>query len=629
MKNPKNIGLTISQIERAAGGTGKKPIKNPVNFVPLKKITKPERTRRKVQRHDMGLLLDLPYSTTQIASRFPVPEWFETKDKADISVIVPLYMSSLENLVESWDFNNDGFKVELIFVDDNCPQKSASKVVSAWESRIDEIKKPIGKIFQSSATQGWGACCNIGAFKSSGKILVFVRSDAKLFPGWLINLIKLARMPDVGAVGGLHVNESEDTVFSAGKEWCWENYSFLDTGKDVFKNKKISRAFSMNNVPLEIFQAGEREAISSDFMAVKRLEFLEMGGFSPNLFSKKWSDFDLCMSLIEKNKKILYQSNSRIYIEPVKENNKYENCGEAFFHNKWVNSGRIDRLISARRPEPIKQIENILIRRRSAHGDVLMAAAVAPALKSKYKDAKIIFATDCPEIVQGNPWIDQVVSEYSERQFDLFFNLDMVYEYRPQTNFLNSYADSVGVDVGDCKLHLTTELLDIDLPEKYVVMHSSNSAWVGRGWSSIKFDQISSRLKKEGFDVVCVGTPADHKPSCCDLDLRGKTSIGQLATVIKNSTFFAGTDSFPMHVAQVFDIDGVAFFGSVLPETRLVSKNMQPVFADGVKCLGCHHRKPTPCVSTTVCEVGVQECVIGVSVDKMWGNIQKIIEKQK
>ena len=629
MKNSKNIGLTIIQIKKSNELKNKKIIfQETVVKSVFKKKLKPDRVHRQIQKHDMGLLLDLPYSITQTANHLPTPDWFEMKEKADVSIVVPMYMSSVEGIVESWDFHNDGMKVELIFIEDNCPLKSALKIVSTWENRIDEIKKPIGKIFQSDTTQGWGACCNIGAYKSSGKFIVFIRPDSKLFPGWLTNLIQIVDQPEVGAVGGLHVNEKEDTVYSAGKEWCWQDFDFLDIGMNIFKGKKIPNSFHMNNVPVEILQIGKRESINVDFMAVTKSNFLEMGGFSPNLFSKKWSNYDFCLSCIEKNKKILYQPNSRIYIEKKEENNnKYENHGEAYFHNKWINSGRINNIVSDKRTDPVNVIENILIRRRGCSGDVLIAAAVASALKLKYKHAKIIFATDFPNIVRRNPWIDQVISEYSERQFDLFFNLDMVYEYRPQTNILKAYADSVGVSMEDCKMYLATEELDLELPEKYVVMHSSNSSWVGRNWSPIKFDQISSKLKKEGFEIICVGMLEDHKPINCNIDLRGKTSVGQLATVIKKSMFFVGTDSFPMHVAQVFNIDGVAFFGSILPDTRLITENIRPVVADGIECLGCHHRKPTPCVSTNICEVGIQECALGVSVDRMWNDIKKIIEK--
>jgi ADP-heptose:LPS heptosyltransferase/GT2 family glycosyltransferase len=625
----KNIkGLTVKQINDAIFGN--KNIKSSKNkkFIKLNKKNKPEHIFRNKQKHNLGLLLNNTYSTNQIVSECPTPTWFTSSGSADVSVVVPLYKNSIENIVETWDFFNDGIKVELIFVDDNCPENSGNKVLSCWEKRLDEIKKPIGKILRSCATQGWGACCNAGAAKASGNTLIFLNPEVKLFPGWISNLVKTLRKTNAGCVGGLFIDEENDCVIEAGREWDWQENKFLEIGAKIYKNKKISSSFKMDNVPAEIFQAGEKEFVSSNLMAVKREDFLSMGGFSPIIHNKEWSDADFCLNILEKNKKIIYQPLSRIYGKnTVVKANTRTKSDEAIFFNKWITSGRLNSLIKNNNIQNLPVL-SILINRQAAHGDVLIAAAVAPALKKKYPEADIIFATDCPEVLHNNPWIDKVVTECSERQFHLFFNLDMVYEYRPKTNFLTSYAESVGVDPKDCELFLETEELDFELPENYVVIHAGNSIWAGRGWSTIKFDQISNRLQKEGVKIICVGTSEDHKPLCCDYDLRNKTSIGQLATIIKNSDCFIGVDSFPMHVAQVFEKRGVAFFGSILPETRLINKSIIPVYADGIKCLGCHHRKPVPCVATTMCEIGVQECIIGVSVDRMWKTIQQALQNK-
>lgn len=624
MTKPKNRGLTVNQIKKAIFGNAPKTLK-PKH--PPKKITldqKPSKLHRKVQQHDLSLLLDLTYSTGQICSQLPTPDWFATKEKADISIICPLYMNSIENLIESWDFSNEGFRVEIIFIDDNCPWKTGEKIASLWGGRKKEASKGIGKVFVSVATQGYGACCNFGAEIATGKTLIFMHPESKLFPGSLTSLVKLAQQ-QTGAVGGLHVFEQEDTILESGLEWSWEKNRFLPIGCKVYKNKELYRPFQMNNVPFDIFQSGEREVVSSNLMAIDRLLFQKVGGFSPTIFQQTWSDADFCCNLREKGYKVLYQQAARSYHDPFKTVETHEKNGEVAFSNKWITSGRIDRLVNDPRPTTWIDVNHVLIRRQMAHGDVLVAAAIAPAIKKKYPKAKIVFATDCPEVVEGNPWIDQIVTEYSERQFNLFINLDMAYEYRPYTNFLETYADIAGVSVSECQLFLKEHDFDLGLSDEYVVMHAGNTFWAGRGWSTLKFDQISTRLRNEGHKIVCVGTLSDHKPLCSDIDLRGKTNIQQLASVIKKAKYFVGTDSFPMMVAETFKVNGVAFFGSILPETRLVTNSITPVVASDLPCIGCHHRKSLPCVATTTCEMGVQECVTGVSVERMWREIKKTL----
>jgi ADP-heptose:LPS heptosyltransferase len=270
-----------------------------------------------------------------------------------------------------------------------------------------------------------------------------------------------------------------------------------------------------------------------------------------------------------------------------------------------------------------------VIKRDAAFGDVLIAAAVAPALKKKHPGASIIFNTNCHEVLKDNPFIDRVVFEeqISERSFQILYNLNFAYEYKPTTNILQAYAESVGVNRSDCSLFLKTEPIE-GLPENFIVVHAGKTAWVGRDWSPMKFDVLAKRLRKDDYKVVCVGTGYDHLVSS-DLDLRGKTSVNQLAYVMQKATAFVGIDSFPMHVTQVFDVPGVCFFGSIKPETRIISNKMIPVVAQGISCLGCHHKQPAPCTVTNQCETVTQDCINLVGIDQMFKKVKMILEMDK
>lgn len=609
-------GLTPAQIRKAVYG-GHKPVAEVARHKPKNK--KPEKVVREVQTQDTGMLLNMPFSTTSTASQYKTPEWFTSTQKADVSVIVPLYGNSAQNLIRSWDRTNGGMRVEVIFVDDGCPVNSKDMALRECE----EGKTVKGRIYASAFRQGWGACCNIGAEKATGDILVFAHPDTALTDGWLRPLVRLLRKSDVGAVGPLVLDQDGRTFAGAGGEWLWDSQTFADTGRSVYKGGRISKPFTIDNTPADLLEAGETDRVDGRCLAVRRADFLYHGGFSPNLTTPEWADADLCLSLRERGMKTLCQRSAHVIRGVSPERDRDLEMGKVFFRNKWVVNGRIDPLVGPR-PAPRAEIENIVIRRRAAHGDVLMAAAVAPALKKKHPKAKIVFSTDCPEVVEGNPWIDKVVEVHSERWFQFYCDLDMVYEYRPGTNLLTAYAEAVGVDPKDCEPYLATAPVDA-LPEKYAVVHAGKTMWVGRNWTTLKFDSISNRLRAAGYKVVCVGTWSDHKTTACDLDLRDKTTVGQLATVVRGAKVFVGIDSFPMHVAQTFKVPGVCFFGAVNPASRLVGDHIKPVVADGVKCLGCHHRKPTPCTSTTTCDVGVQDCVNNVSAEQMWRTIAPML----
>lgn len=621
----KSTGLTPAQIRSATKSNTLKSLQEKKSKRRKAKKDRPAKAIRTAQQHDSGLILNLPYAYNHMATELPTPAWFNKSEQVDLSVVVPMYKSSVDEMVDSWDAFCDGVRTELIFVEDACPVNCSSSIVSAWEPRRNDMKGGIGRVYQSSATQGWTACCNIGAEVARGEVVVFLHPEGKLFPGWATALMRLLKKADIGVVGGLHVNESDDSVLEAGREWLWKDNIIAKIGKDSFKGKSLSNAFQMSNTPLEIFQASEREIVSSTLMAVRKKDFIDWGGFCPNLYTREWSDADFCLSVKERGLKVMYQPAARLYRDQLQETDRYHRHGEVYFHNKWIVSGRIDPLVSGKRIQPFSPPTSILVRRSAALGDVLVAAAVVPALKKKYPNSKVTFATGSPQILEGNPYVDRVTEIHSERQFQLFCNLDMAYEYRPNTNMLSAYAESVGVKVKDCRLHLECEPLDVELPDNFIVIHAGKSAWAGRNWSTMRYDQISNRLRKAGQNVVCVGTMADHKTFSCDLDLRSATTMRQLAYVISRAKFFVGADSFPMLVAEIFNVPGVAFFGSIKPETRLITNSVTPIVSTDLPCLGCHHRKSLPSLVTSTCELGMQECMSGISVDKAWQLIEQSI----
>lgn len=622
--NNRNKGLTPKQIKEVVKGFAPKAPKVKT-LSRLTKDTRPVKQFRKLQNGNNGLLLNLPFTSTRAAFEYITPEWFTSKTKADVSVIVPLYNSTAQNLIQSWDLDNDGVIVELIFVDDNCPVNSKESVINEWNKRLSELKKPVGRIYCSTDKQGWGACCNIGAEKATGDIVVFLHPETIVTQNWLKPVLELLADGE-SVVSTLQVDPKENTIVDIGAEWSWEQNQFLDIGVDCYKGKKISKSFKLDNIPLDLLGTDKREKTSSYCLAIRKDLFRYHGGFSANLISSYWADADFCMSLKERGHQIVCQCDSQVYRTAcdVSHDRQYE-AGKTYFRNKWIVSRRIEKLVVAPRDTPTDEIQTIVIRRRAAHGDVLMAAAVAPALKKKYPDAKIVFSTDCPEVLENNPWIDQVVAIHSERWFQLYYDLDMIYEYRPDANIMTAYAEAVGVDPKDCDLFLPSAPLDVELPENYVVIHAGKTLWAGRNWTTLKFDSVSNKLKAAGYKVVCVGTWSDHKTTSCDLDLRDKTTIPQLASVILNAKGFVGIDSFPMHVAQTFEVPGVCFFGAIKPETRLVNSSIRPVVASGLSCLGCHHRKSTPCTSTSVCDVGIQDCINNVSAERLWQTLKAIL----
>ena len=586
----KNIGITPKQIRKAIYGEIKADNPAIKKGKVIRRGAKPVRQSRPLEPRNPAQLFETTYTTTN-ASEFPVPEWFLRKDPAKVSLIVPLFNVKHPTFISS--LGDCGRDVEVIFVEDACPIDSKSIVLKEWK----RLKRPEqGRVYCFEAHQGFAACCNTGAFYATGETLIFLDPELQLGKHWLDSL--LSSQADI--VGS--VLSYDNAPYEAGKVWSWSTEKF---------------------VPIPPHATKPPESVSWRLMKVQRPQFLERGGFCPFIQDADWAGGDFCLSEREVGKTIAIAEGASAHAT-VRKAEPLESC-KHYFLNKWFVTGRMDSLVAERRKSPAAPINSVLIRRSAAYGDVLLAAAIAPALKRKY-GCKISFLTDCPEVLEGNPWIDKILDrECSERQFRLFLDLDMAYEFRPNVQPLQAFANLAWVEEKNCRLFLKTELPRTTLPDHYVVIHAGQTDWAGRNWSSYKFNSIAARLMAESWPVVCIGTEKDNKV-VCDYDLRGKTSVPQLSHIIKNARLFAGIDSFPFQIAQAFETPSVCFFGSVLPETRVTRKNVLPVVATELKCLGCHNRHPTPCVATNVCDAGIQDCVNQVGVEDFWQAIEHTLK---
>lgn len=550
---------------------------------------------------------------------YPVPGVYDNSKDVDVSVIVPLYNSRnvIRDQIRRYT-TDDNLVVETIYVDDRCPQQSKKDVFRRWNQRPDKSNpNHIVKLICSLQNRGFGGACNLGAHYAQGRILVFLNADATTTPYWLSPMVDVLKDPTIGIVGNLHIKEGgvlHGTIDSAGSEWSWEHVNFLHMGRHVYHGELLDRPFLFDEAPEDLLQESEREMVTGCCFAIRRSLFEEIGGFHQHYRIGYWEDSEMCCTVREMGYRIVYTPKSVIYHKLAHSElggHNFHQWNKEYFFNKWVDNGRIDKLVAGNRLVPASTVSNILVRRMDARGDVLMAAAVVPAIRRQFPQAEIYFATKCPEVLEGNPYIDHVISssQIHSHIFQLRYNLDLAYERRPHTNILQAYADEAGVSVKDCQMYIKIdENIPYDYPDQFAVIHAGATNWVGRDWEPDRFCTIAEAIRTKGIPVVCVGKGGDHLVPC-DADLRDKLTIQQLAAVIFQAKFFVGIDSLPFHIAQAAHTPGAAFFGCIKPETRIVNKNMHGFCVQGLQCLGCHHRKLPPATATTKCETGKLDCI--------------------
>jgi GT2 family glycosyltransferase len=570
---------------------------------------------------------------------YTMPDWFLFSGKADISIIVPLYRSEryIQEHIKSWDMSDDGLVKEIIYVDDACPSDSKQLVINAWKDR--SISRPVGKVVAVSTNCGYARACNIGATYATGDYLIFLNSDTRVTSGWVRPMYDLFADPAVGIVGNMQLKDGgqwEGHVDSAGSEWSWRSMSFEHIGRNINDGAMLQRPMALNELPPSLNTVGEREMVTGCCLMIRKNIFDDISGFDPNYKVGYWEDSELCLNVRELGWKILFQPASVIWHQgggSGAAGHKHYNENVEYFRNRWIYNGRIDNLVKAQRPGGRPPVDKILVKRMGANGDVLTATAILPALKKKWPAAKITFCTACRDVLFGNPHIEKIISAPQEvivQQYQLIVNLDLAYEYHPNWPIIKSYAFTAGVKEEDCKTYLSAVPCRQPLPSNYAVVHAKKAAnfdWVGRYWKVERLAEIVRRLRNLGIPVVNVGTRGDWELPA-DVDLRGLTTMNELSGVVKDARLFIGVDSFPMHLAEMYQIPGVVFFGSILPEMRLArNSKLVPITAE-LDCLGCHHRQKVPCVGTHVCSRGDLACETQVATDAFWMRVLDVLNTE-
>lgn len=303
---------------------------------------------------------------------FDTPSWFFNKEDVDVSIIVPMFRSKavIKRQIYDWDIADDGLKKEIIYVDDCCPVQSYEHVVSSWEKHRPDLKgKPVGKLIRSFVNRGYGPACNLGAKYASGKYLIFLNADVYVKPNWVKPLYDLAESdPKIGIIGNLQIQENSinrHLIDSAGSEFSWTGGHFDHIGRGIYQGKRIKQAIQVAEMPNDLKKPAEREMVTGCCFLIPKKVFLEIGGYDEAYKIGYWEDSEMNMVVRQKGYKVFFHPDSQVYhigghsrsgSHPHALNNRN------YFKSKWINTGILDDLVSAKRNDrpPMKDLKSII-----------------------------------------------------------------------------------------------------------------------------------------------------------------------------------------------------------------------------------------------------------------------------
>ncbi|MGH7235616.1 MAG: putative lipopolysaccharide heptosyltransferase III [Nitrospiraceae bacterium] len=159
-----------------------------------------------------------------------------------------------------------------------------------------------------------------------------------------------------------------------------------------------------------------------------------------------------------------------------------------------------------------------------------------------------------------------------------------------------------------------------------VLLHPGARYWF-KAWPAERFAELADRLTDACSCRVLIGGDAHDKPVAETIRARarsapavlaGRTTLLQLAALLKRCALFIGNDNGPMHMAAAVGTPIVALFGPSDPAEWGPVTSQAEILYKGLDCRRCFH--PT-------CDRGEQSCMRQITVDEVFSAAQRFLEK--
>jgi GT2 family glycosyltransferase/ADP-heptose:LPS heptosyltransferase len=501
---------------------------------------------------------------------------------------VDLTIKCLESVMKHFGKSKD---FEILIVNNNSTDGTKKYLNDFKELYQNNLNV---QIVHSTENKGFMTPQNYNASISVGKYLVVLNNDLEVCAGWLDKMEEPFLKNSNMAIVGLKQNPGAFDEHGSG--YVNGDIEYIEMSCAMIRNDLVKKYGLFDDKILEF-------------------GYCEDADFSLRLRER---GYDIAtVQLPIKHHRSSTMGKLDIDIQGYEAKNKY------FLRQRW------DRYFKTRNFE-----YKILLKRRGAIGDEILATGVAHRLREKYPLSKITMQSKFPEVWSRNPDINfvDIHDEVDDRLFDLFFDLDMSYEKEPKNHIIDIYSKVCDVsNEKDLYLYpnsvVEERIKRIYGDNKIAIFHCEmHEAWQSRKLPIDKLIYAADYLHKLGFKILEIGHKYYLKSDIHYQD----TNFDSLISLIKNAKIFVGVDSGPFHIAQTFKIPSVIAFGSIDPKYRVTNfKLVKPVIVDWLKCLGCHHWQEAPRIHAAKCVRKKHYCMTMITNDMMKISIDKAIQEIK
>lgn len=171
---------------------------------------------------------------------------------------------------------------------------------------------------------------------------------------------------------------------------------------------------------------------------------------------------------------------------------------------------------------------------------------------------------------------------------------------------------------------MTTLLLRHGLADRPLAVLVPGTVWETKHWRIEGFADVANHLMRRGFGVALAGVAKD-RPRCRQVslmapgvrDLSGRTSLGEMAALVRRAALCVTNDSGSMHLAVALDRPVVSVFGPTNPVLTGPYGRPQAVVRADVPCSPCYLRKMARCAHQHVCMHEVTAAMVIERIERM------------
>jgi heptosyltransferase-1 len=149
--------------------------------------------------------------------------------------------------------------------------------------------------------------------------------------------------------------------------------------------------------------------------------------------------------------------------------------------------------------------------------------------------------------------------------------------------------------------------------------------WETKHWRAEGFAEVGRYFLARGWDVVLAGSPGERDrcrqvaADCCGaIDLCGRTTLAELAVIVRRAGMCVSNDSGSMHIAVALERPVVSAFGPTSAVRNGPYRHPESVVRAEMACAPCYFRKLRQCPHD-------HACMRDLTADMMIERIQSIL----